>query len=206
MPEILGAGGIAVIPLLIFSFVALALALERCWFWARLGGQQQRLVTQILEGYDQQPQAAIAKLKQHRHLPVARVFLAALTAETAEADDFRLALENAAQAELPRLKRFQTFFETVTGVAPLLGLLGTILGLIRALSSLQLGQTGVPADVSLGIGEALISTAVGLVVAIVTLLFANLFRGLYRRQWSFLQTAGGQLELLYRRKSRRRSL
>lgn len=201
MPERLVSGGVAMIPLLLFSIVALAFALERSWFWSRLGGQR-RLVDQVLDVYHEQPQAAIAKLKQHQHLPVARVFLAALTAQNPDPEEFKLALENAAQAELPLLKRFQTFFETVTGVAPLLGLLGTILGLIRALSALQLGQSGIPSDVTLGIGEALISTAFGLVVAIVTLLFANLFRGLYRRQWSFLLSSGGQIELLYRRQHR----
>lgn len=201
MSEVLRVGGVTMVPLLLFSFVTLALGLERAWFWLRLRGQQA-LVDQALKGYHQQPQAVMAKLKQHQHQPVARIFLAALAEPNLDPEEFRLALENAALAELPMLKRFQTFFEMVTGVAPLLGLLGTILGLIRALSALQPGQASLPLGVTVGIGEALVSTAVGLVVAIVALLIVSLFRGLYRRQWAFLQAATGQLELVHRRQSR----
>ncbi|PSN19066.1 biopolymer transporter ExbB [filamentous cyanobacterium CCP5] len=202
MPDLFRAGGVTMLPLLIFSFVSLALALERSWFWIRLQGQQRPLVEQVIGVYRQQPEAAISKLKQYPHLPVARIFLAALADRNLDPEEFRLALENATQAELPHLKRFQTFFETVTGVAPLLGLLGTILGLIQALSALQPGQTQVPMGVTVGIGEALISTAAGLLIAITTLLLASLFRALYRRQISFLQTAAGHLELLHRRQQR----
>ncbi|HEY9881421.1 MAG TPA: MotA/TolQ/ExbB proton channel family protein, partial [Leptolyngbyaceae cyanobacterium] len=149
-------------------------------------------------------QTALSQLKQHSHLPIARICLAALTLGEATPEEFTLALESAAQAELPLLKRFQTVFETITGVAPLLGLLGTVLGLIRALSSLRLGSAIAPGTegVTFGIGEALISTAAGLVIAIVTLLFANLFQGLYRRQRAFIQEVGGKLEILYRRQTR----
>ena len=71
-----------------------------------------------------------------------------------------------------------------------------MLGLIRVLSNIRLGETA-PATsdgVTMGVGEALISTAAGLVVAIVALVFANLFQGLYRRQRAFIQESGGRLE------------
>ncbi len=99
------------------------------------------------------------------------------------------------------MKRFNTLFQTIITVSPLLGLLGTILGLIRAFSSLKLGNisgtegTGVTG----GISEALISTVMGLVVAIFILLFANAFRSFYQRQIALVQEYGGQLELVYRR-------
>ncbi|MBD0266671.1 MAG: MotA/TolQ/ExbB proton channel family protein [Cyanobacteria bacterium Co-bin8] len=199
MPEFFVAGGIVMVPLLLFSLLATALVFERCWFWAKLLRQQQSVVRQLLENYSQNPSAALARLKQHSQLPIARICLAALALGEATPEEFRLALESAAQAELPLLKRFQTALETVVGVAPLLGLLGTVLGLIQALSSLQLGDIPGSSGVTLGIGEALISTAAGLVVAIVTLLFANLFQGLYRRQRALIQEVGGKLEILHRR-------
>ncbi len=116
-------------------------------------------------------------------------------------EEFRLALESAAQAEIPLLKRFNTVFETIISLSPLLGLLGTILGLITSFASLRIGDVGGSntVGVSAGISEALVSTASGLVVAIFTLLFANTFRGLYIRQIALIQEYGGQLELLYRR-------
>lgn len=207
MPEFFAAGGIVMWPLLLFSILTLALVFERCWFWAKLLRQQRPAIQQVLDTYSQNPQTALAKLKQYSELPIARICLAALTLGDATPDEFRLALESAAQAELPLLKRFQTVFETVVGVAPLLGLLGTVLGLIQALSSLRLGDAIAPGTqgVTFGIGEALVSTASGLVVAIVTLLFANLFQGLYRRQRAFIQEVGGKLEILHRRQVSRQS-
>ncbi len=194
-------GGVVMWPLLLFSVVTLALVMERSWFWLRLSRQQRQLVGDILTLYQQHPERALAKLKQYPHLPLARIFLAALSLGEATPEEFTLALESAAQAELPLLKRFQTLFETVIGVAPLLGLLGTVLGLIQVLSSIRIGEGGMASStgVTLGVGEALTSTAAGLIVAIATLLFANLFQGLYRRQRAFLQEAAGKLEILHRR-------
>lgn len=195
------SGGIVMWPLWGLSLVATVLVLERLWFWGHLLRRQRRLIRSTLETYRRSPQAALAKLQQQPDLPAARIFLAALTLSNATPEEFRLALESAAQAEIPLLKRFSTVLETIVGIAPLLGLLGTIWGLIRSLAALQ--QEGFAGDqamgVTAGIGEALISTAAGLVIAIMTLIFANLFQGLYRRQRSFLQAVGGELELLYRR-------
>ena len=198
------AGGIVMWPLLLCSLLTLALAVERGWFWLQVSRQQRGLISQVLSTFSQNPQRAIAQLKQHQQLPIARIFLAALTLGDATPEEFRLALESAAQAELPILKRFQTLFETVVGVAPLLGLLGTVLGLMQVFSTLRLGETGGAAatGVTTGVGEALTSTAAGLVVALLALLLANLFQGLYRRQRATIQAAGGKLEILYRRGQR----
>lgn len=196
-------GGVVMWPLLGFSILATALILERILFWLRVARRQDRLVREALLLYRKNPQAAFILLERNTDLPIARIFLAALELERPTPDEFRLALESAAQAELPLLKRFNTVFETVISLSPLLGLLGTVLGLINSLGSLRLGDLSGTntAGVSSGISEALISTAAGLIVAIATLLFANTFRGLYRRQIALIQEYGGQLELLYRRRS-----
>lgn len=200
-------GGVVMVPLLGFSLVTLALVIERSWFWLRLSRQQKSLVEDILTTYQQHPEWAIAKLKQYLHLPAARIFMAALSLGEATPEEFTLALESSAQAELPLLKRFQTLFETVVEVAPLLGLLGTVLGLMQVLSSIRISEGGAASStgVTMGVGEALTSTAAGLVVAIAALLFANLFQGLYRRQRAFLQEAAGKLEILHRRHCRQAS-
>ncbi|MCS6812740.1 MAG: MotA/TolQ/ExbB proton channel family protein [Cyanobacteria bacterium] len=195
------AGGIVMVPLLGFSILSVALILERTLFWIRVANRQDRVVREVLALYRRSPSAVFKKLEQNADLPIARIFLAALELDQATPEDFRLALESAAQAEIPLLKRFNTLFETIISIAPLLGLLGTVLGLISSFASLRLGDigTGQASGVTSGIGEALISTASGLVVAIFTLLFANTFRGLYIRQIALIQEYGGQLELLYRR-------
>jgi biopolymer transport protein ExbB len=199
--KLFASGGVVMWPLLGASILIVTLILERSLFWLQVYKQQDRLIQKTLEVYAHSPQNAIVQLQKYRHLPLARIFLAALSLEQATPDEFRLALESAAQAEIPLLKRFNTIFETVVGVAPLLGLLGTILGLIGALSSLRIGDVGSEnaVGVTAGIGEALISTAFGLVVAMMTLLFANLFQGLYRRQRAAIEAYAGRLEILYRR-------
>lgn len=199
MANLLAAGGIVMVPLLVFSVLTLALTLERARFWWRLLPQQRAWLTALLAAYADHPQRAIALLKQRPHSPIARIFLAALSLEDATPEEFSLALEAAAQAEIPQLKRFQTWFETVVGMAPLLGLLGTVLGLMEALSSLRLGEGGNETGVTLGVSEALTSTAAGLVVAMGALLCANLFQGLYRRQRALLQETAGKLEILQQR-------
>ncbi len=195
-------------PLLVFSLLATTLVLERGWFWLQLVQPQDQFIQQVLQQYGAQPQTAIASLKENTQFPIARIFLAALTLEQGTPEDFRLALESAAQAEMPLLKRFNTVFDSIIGVAPLLGLLGTILGLMRTFASLRLGEaigtstadaaSSSAGNVTAGIGTALVSTAAGLLVAIATLLFANLFMGLYRRQRAAIEAYTGRLELLYR--------
>lgn len=196
------AGGIVMWPLLGFSVVAIALVVERIAFWFRINKRQRRVVRDVLGLYLQDTELAIAKLKQNADLPIARIFLAALELDRPNPEEFRLALESEAQAEIPGLKRFNVVFETIIALAPLLGLLGTVLGLITSFASLTLGDVGgtKTTGVTAGISEALISTASGLVVAIFTLLFANAFRGFYQRQIALIQEYGGQIELLYRRR------
>ena len=200
--NLLSAGGIVMIPLLFFSLLVGALIIERIRFWVKISNRQNRVVEEVLKLYRRDNVvAALEKLKQNTDLPIARIFLAALELEEANPEEFRLALESEAQAEIPLLKRFQNIFDTVISLSPLLGLLGTVLGLIASFASLNLGSVGgtQTTNVTGGISEALVSTAAGLIVAIFTLLFANTFRGLYQRQIALIQEYGGQLELLYRR-------
>ncbi|MBW4563696.1 MAG: MotA/TolQ/ExbB proton channel family protein [Mojavia pulchra JT2-VF2] len=199
-------GGVVMWPLLGFSMLAVALIIERLRFWVQINRRQNRVVREVLQLYRQgNIVGAWDKLQQNTNLPIARIFLAALELEEPTPEEFRLALESEAQAEIPLLKRFQNIFETIIGLAPLLGLLGTVLGLITSFASLNIGDVGgtKTTGVTAGISEALVSTASGLVVAIFTLLFANTFRGLYQRQIAWIQEYGGQLELLYRRRYER---
>ncbi|MGL5078134.1 MAG: MotA/TolQ/ExbB proton channel family protein [Waterburya sp.] len=195
------AGGIVSYPLLAFSVIAIALIVERVIFWLKIKRRQRRIVKEILSVYRTDTYSAIALLKKNAQLPIARIFLEALELEEPTADEFRLALDSAIQAEIPVLRKFGTWFQTIITASPLLGLLGTILGLIRSFASMDMGNVASTnsSEVMLGLSEALVSTVMGIVVAIFTLLFANAFRGLYQRELAFIQEYGGQLELLYRR-------
>ncbi|MCC5622050.1 MotA/TolQ/ExbB proton channel family protein [Nostoc sp. CHAB 5715] len=204
--NLFAAGGIVMWPLLAFSVLGVALIIERIRFWVKINQRQNRVVRDVLNLYRlDNVVGAMDKLQKNADLPLARIFLAALELEEPNPEEFRLALESEAQAEIPVLKRFQNLFETIISLAPLLGLLGTVLGLITSFASLNLGDVGgtKTASVTAGISEALVSTASGLIVAIFILMFANTFRGLYQRQIALIQEYGGQLELLYRRRYER---
>jgi len=193
------ACGIVAWPLLVFSILGLALIAERVVFWYRIHRRQHRVVREVLKTYPHDPDTAINWLKKNADLPIARIFLEGLALNRPSPEKFRIAIESAAQAELPTLKRFSTVFDTIVTISPLLGLLGTVVGLITAFGSLTLGDIGgtKTTGVTSGISEALVSTASGLVVALFVLLFANTFRGFYQREMARIQEYGGQLELLY---------
>jgi biopolymer transport protein ExbB len=195
------AGGLVMYPLLLASILVIALAIERIIFWIDIGRRQTPMIRTVLDLYQNRSPLVFDKLERERDLPIARIFIAAIGLKDATPDEFRLALESEAHAEIPILRRFINVFDAVIGLAPLLGLLGTVTGLIASFSSLKIGQSaGASANnVVGGISEALISTATGVIVAVIASLCASFFRALYQRQMSQIQECTGQLELIHRR-------
>ncbi|NDJ18451.1 MotA/TolQ/ExbB proton channel family protein [Myxacorys almedinensis] len=195
------SGLIIVIILFCFLVVATALIAERIRFWMTVSQRQPRFAKELVELYRQQPELVEEKIKRNIDLPISRIFSAALTLDHPSPEEFRLAMESELQAEIPTMKRFGGVLEIFVGLSPLLGLIGTITGLITAFGSLNIGDIGGTrtAGVSAGISEALITTAAGLIVAALCLLFASIFRNIYQRQMALIQEYGGQLELAYRK-------
>ncbi|WP_055073626.1 MotA/TolQ/ExbB proton channel family protein [Pseudanabaena sp. 'Roaring Creek'] len=204
--DTLVAGGITIIPLMICSFVVVALAIERTIFWSRIKKQQKRVVRKALQIYQEDPRQAEDFLQMHIDLPIARIYLEALSIPDATPTEFTLALDSRLQAEMPSLKRFNNIFEIIVGLAPLLGLLGTVTGLIASFGSLTLGDVGgsKALNVTGGISEALISTATGLIVAVLALIAASIFRSLYAQQVAYFDQCCTQLELQHLRAHRQK--
>ncbi len=194
------SGLIIVAGLFGFFVAATALIAERSRFWWKVARRHPRFARELVELYRYQPELIDDKVKRNIDLPIARIFSAALTLDRPTPEEFRLAMESELQAEVPVMKRFSSLLEMFVGLSPLLGLIGTITGLITAFGSLNIGDIGgtKTAGVSAGISEALITTAAGLVVAAVSLVAASIFRNLYQRQIGLVQEYGGQLELVYR--------
>ena len=110
-------------------------------------------------------------------------------------------MEAAGDKEFIRMRKGDKFLETVVAVAPLLGLLGTVTGLITTFSNLDVGGGGTSEEASQaasGIGEALITTAAGMIVAILALLIFRALVTLQSRQIDFFSEVGSELELIYR--------
>jgi len=198
--ELIEKGGPAMWPLIILSILSLSTIVDRLWFWASLFFKERRTVKRVLEAARRDWGVATEMARRASKQPIGRFLYAPLRLHNADPELFKLALEAAADEELASMRRGDKLLEGVIALAPMLGLLGTVLGLIGSLSSIRLGDLGTSstAGVTTGIGEALISTAAGLVVAIFTLVFYRLFQSFFFNQTKVFRQAGNELELLYR--------
>ncbi|MGG6295803.1 MotA/TolQ/ExbB proton channel family protein [Leptolyngbya sp. AN02str] len=194
-------GGIAMYPLLLLSFLSLSVIIERVWFWWKMLTREREISGRVLEAARRDWDAAADVASRATDQPIGRFLNSALGMQTPDPEVFKLALEASADEELAAMRRGDKILEATIAIAPLLGLLGTVLGLISSLSTIRLGDIGTSAtgEVTLGISEALISTATGLIVAIIALAFYRVFQGLLSGQAKLFQQAGNELELLYRR-------
>ncbi len=198
--ELFQNGGPAMWPLLGLSILAVGTILERIWFWASVLLKERTIVDRVMDAATRNWQAAREIALEARRQPIGRYLYAPLRLVNPDPEVFRLALETAADDELASMRRGDKLLEAVIALAPLLGLLGTVLGLIKSLGSLSISDLGTQATagVTLGIGNALISTAAGLIVAITSLAFYRVFQAFWYNQVRVFRKAGSELELLYR--------
>lgn len=191
------------VPLVGFSVITFSCALERAWFWLRLLSHEQQIVHDVLEAAQQDLEKAATIASKAKESPIGRFLFAPLKLHRPTPETFHLALEASADKEFVKMRKGDKLFETVVAVAPLLGLLGTVTGLIHTFSSLQIGSGGGASTESAskaasGIGEALITTATGMMVAIIALLFFRVFVSLQSQQMDYFTEVGNELELIYR--------
>lgn len=189
------------IPIVLLSVLTLATALERAWFWFRLMSQEDRCVHRVLEAarYDLDDACDLAEKSQH--LAIGRFLAAPLKLKRPSVETFRLMLESTADKEFVKMRRGDKLLETIVALAPLLGLLGTVTGLIATFENLNIGSGGSAEETSAaasGIGEALITTAAGMVVAILSLVVYRVMVTLQAKQMDYFSEVGTELELIYR--------
>ncbi|AFY90589.1 MAG: Tol-Pal system protein TolQ [Chroococcidiopsis cubana SAG 39.79] len=198
--DIFRKGGPAMWPLLALSILALSVIVERLGFWFKIFSQEREIVERVLDAAQQNWQSATELARKFSYQPAGRFLYAPLRLSTPDPEVFRLALESTAEDEIASMRQGEKILEAAIALSPLLGLLGTVLGLIQSLGSITLGQisSAASAGVTTGIGESLISTATGLIVAIVSLVFYRLFQGFAVNQIKVFRRAGSELELLYR--------
>lgn len=177
-------------PLLLTSMVALSVVLERLAFITREHfSRQPETVERMLSAIEQGDFNAARQLGAKSPDFIARTLLYALGHE-----DSLNAVVRAAGRELQRYNRGLALLDTAITVAPLLGLLGTVTGMIRSFSLLGGSELGAPAAITGGIAEALIATAFGLGVAILALLPFNFLTAALERARHEVQDAASQLE------------
>ena len=177
MWEIVRAGGPMMWPIVLASIAAVAITLERLWTLQDKRVMPAALlqsVSKLIET-DQIDAAVIGKLQQHS--PLGRVLAEGLANRKRPRAIMMERLEDAGRHVIYELERFLNTLGTIAGVSPLLGLLGTVAGIIKAFNAITAGGMGDPRALSAGIGEALITTAAGLCVAIPSLVAYRYLRG-----------------------------
>src|SRR4028118_1807217 len=129
-------------PLLALSILSLSVIIERLWFWVRILSQEREIVNRILNTASANWGSATELAKRAVNQPIGRFLYAPLRLVKPDPELFRLALEASAEDELSSMRQGEKVLEAVIALAPLLGLLGTVLGLIQSLSSIRLGDLG----------------------------------------------------------------
>ena len=186
-------GGPVMWPLLLCAVGAVAVVGERAFWWWRESRKRdmarRRKLLAALEHSDMEQAEMSAQGSED---PVIRMVRQSLNHEHTS---IPVALQMAAGIELERAGRFINVLDTLVTLAPLLGLLGTVTGLMRAFLKVGSAELSVMA-VTGGIGEALIATACGLLIAIVSLVPLNCFSGKLARLQFELETAASNVEVL----------
>jgi biopolymer transport protein ExbB len=170
MWEIVRAGGPLMWPIILCSIAAAAIVLERLWTLQDrrvLPRELTQKVWQLIE-QNQINDKVIQALEQNS--PLGRVLAAGLANRHRSREVMMERLEDTGRHVIHELERFLGALGTIAAVSPLLGLLGTVVGIIHAFNAIQAGGMGDPRALSAGIGESLVATAAGLIVAIPALL------------------------------------
>ena len=176
--DIIHKGAIATYPLILLSIISLTVVFERLWSLRNLSAITLRVTESILEPVKKgQRDLAIAICKQNSNWPVARIFLNILERESsARMEAANSIVTEALFEETQKLKKNLWILGTVASSAPFIGLLGTVVGIIKSFESMAIAGTGGFAVVAAGISEALVATALGLGVAIIAVIFYNYFQ------------------------------
>lgn len=192
-------GGAIMWPLLALSLVATAIVIERMIFILRESiARNRKAAAAIFECVEKGEFDSAVKLGSKSKDPVSRVLVYAMRNRACSLSS---ALMRAANIELKRYNRGITILDTIVTLAPLLGLLGTVTGMIAAFGILGGSELDAPTAITGGIAEALIATAFGLVIAIVSLLPFNYLNSRLDEIRHEIEDCGTQLELLLMRQS-----
>ncbi len=195
MLELFINGGPIMYPLLLCSIISLTVIIERTFFWIGVGmGRNQVLVNEVLElcrrGDWEGVRIKAAGSKNY----VIRVLISGILHR-----EYSLikAMEAAAAEEVSRMGRFMGVLDTMITVSPLLGILGTVLGIIASFDILGTHGIEHPQAVTGGIAQALITTATGLSIAIVTVFPYNYFNARIERAAQIIEKYATSFEIVY---------
>lgn len=177
MLELIFAGGWLMIPIIVCSIVAMAIIGERFWTLNARKMIPLQLVPQVWNLYKEKQldNAHIRTLRDSS--PLGQILAAGLINRQHGREIMKEGIEEAGRQVVHQLEKFMNTLGTIASITPLLGLLGTVIGMIKVFTAIVAGGVGNPAVLAGGISEALLTTAAGLSVAIPSLMFHRYFQG-----------------------------
>ncbi len=177
MLELVKAGGWIMLPIIACSILSLAIVAERLWTLQRRRVTPRHLVALVwnLHTHGKLDTAQLIKLREGS--PLGRILAAGLMNRHHDREIMKESIEETGRQVVHQLERYLNSLGTIAAITPLLGLLGTVIGMIKVFSAIMSHGVGDPGVLAGGISEALITTAAGLSVAIPSLMFHRFFIG-----------------------------
>ena len=177
MLEFVKAGGWLMVPILLCSIIAMAIIVERFWTLQRKRITPANLVVQVWQ-WAKSGNLTEERLRALRKSsPLGRILAAGLANRNSSREMMKESIEEVGRHVVHDLDRYLNTLGTIASITPLLGLLGTVIGMINVFAVITTQGVGDPGVLAGGISQALITTAAGLTVAIPTLMFHRYFRG-----------------------------
>jgi biopolymer transport protein ExbB len=175
MIELIIKGGPVMAPLLLCSVVSLSIIVERCLSLRRNRILRYDILQRIEELLRDRKIPEASTLCKRYPSSMTRILLAAILNHDKSRQEIKEIIEDAGRQEVPVLERYLTILGTIASISVLLGLLGTVTGMIRTFNAIAALGYGHPEALASGISEALVATATGLAIAIPTLVLYNVF-------------------------------
>jgi biopolymer transport protein ExbB len=175
--ELVKAGGWIMLPIIACSILSLAIVAERLWTLQRRRVTPRHLVAQVwnLHKHGKLDTAQLIRLREGS--PLGRILAAGLMNRHHDREIMKESIEETGRQVVHQLERYLNSLGTIAAITPLLGLLGTVIGMIKVFSAILVHGVGDANQLAGGISEALITTAAGLTVAIPSFFFYRYFKG-----------------------------
>ena len=175
-------GGFMMYPLILCSVLAIGIILERAYTFRKATSvDPEELLEEIKQTYKPGDAREATKLLEGAKTPYSRIFARGLKNADRSAEAIDMAMSQEAANEIPPLENYLSGLRTIVTICPLLGLLGTIAGMIASFKEVARSGLSSPTAVMGGVSEALVSTATGISIAVVGLIFYNYFSNLIKR-------------------------
>ena len=185
-------------PLLFFSILSFSCIVERMIFWNKLNHYEKVNNDFLINQFIDISYLKSLKKKDIDNNPYKKLLFKIKDFDLSNQRNLSIALSLSIQSLQYEFEKFNNFFATTISIAPLLGLLGTVFGLINSFSYIEIGNVGVNAnEVTGGISEALVSTAAGLIIAIFTLVFSNYFKSIKIKKIKLMNEFCGRFETFF---------